>query len=396
MSDPVSKHIANVLDEVTALRRDLHANPELSAKEHNTSGKVRELLATIEGLEVLPPFLGTDVVAVLNGNRRGPCLALRADLDALPISEETGLPYQSTVPGVMHACGHDGHTVVLLGTAMVLARLADSLPGRVVFIFQPDEEDGGGGGRLCERGVLESLKVDAAVALHGWPSRPVGTIVARPGPIMAANNCFEVTVRGVGSHGAYPHRGIDPIVTAAHIVVGLQSIVARTVNPLEAAVVTVGQIAGGTATNVIPSECRFKGTLRYTSPPLGEHLRQRLRRVAEDTARAHGAEAAVEIMGGYPPMVNDPDLTRLIQDAVQALLGQENLVVDEPVSMGVEDFAFYAQRVPAMMFRLGLRPPEQDSYPSLHTPLFDFNDAALPVGIRMFCEIARRFLARPV
>lgn len=386
--------IDSVLPPVAELRRHLHANPELSRAEHDTSRKVRALLEGLPGIEVLPPLMDTDVVALLDGGRGGPCLALRADLDALPIDEETDVAYKSTVPGVMHACGHDGHTAILVGTAMVLSAVRDTLPGRVKFIFQPDEEQGGGGGVLCERGVLEAPKVDAAIALHGWPSTPVGTISIRPGPVMAANTAFHVTVRGRGAHAAYPYRGVDPIVIAAHIITALQSIVSRTVDPLDAAVVTVGHVSAGSATNVIPPECFMKGTLRYLRDEVGEHLRNQVWAIAENTARAHGGEAAVAFESGYPPMTNDAYLAGLIEGVTRDLLGPDQLVTDEPTSMGVEDFAFYAQRVPAAEFRLGLRPKDMEAYPSLHNPRFDFNDEATPTGIRMFCEITRRFLSR--
>ncbi len=395
MIDPVAEQIESVLPQVVSLRRELHAHPELARKEHATSGKVRAILGELAGIEVLPPMMATDVVAVLNPDRDGPCLALRADMDALPIAEETDVPCKSTVSGIMHACGHDGHTATLVGTALVLSRFADALPGKVKFIFQPDEEDGGGGGELCRCGVLESPRVDGVVALHGWPLQPAGTIAIRAGSIMAANTAFSITVRGCGTHGAYPHRGIDPIVIAAQIITALQQVVARTVDPLEAAVVTVGQVSGGSASNVIPAECFMKGTLRYTRAETGEALRQQVSRIAEHTARAHGAEAEVSFRGGYPPMVNDPELTRLVQDTARDLFGPERVITNEPPTMGVEDFAFYAQRVPAAMFHLGLRPPDMDSFPTLHNPQFNFNDAVLPVGIRMFCEITRRFLSSP-
>ena len=387
------RRIAEVIPKVTELRRELHAHPELAFKEHQTSARIRKLLAGLPNLQVLPPLSGTDVVAVLNAGKPGKCLLLRADIDALPIPEETGVAYASQVPGCMHACGHDGHTAVLAGTAMVLTAMADQVPGQIKFVFQPAEEDGGGGGVLCERGVTENPRVDAAIALHAWPFEPVGSIAIRSGAAMAASNPFSVTVTGFGAHGAYPHRGIDPIVTAAHIVTALQTIVSRTVDPQEPAVVTVGAIHAGAAENVIPATCTMLGTMRYTSPKVGEQLRRRLREIIEHTAAAHGAKAEVKIIDGYPPMSNDLGISGLIEEVGRELLGDSNVVTKVPISMGVEDFAYYAQRVPAAMFRLGVRPPEASDYPALHNPLFNFNDAALPVGIRMFCELTMRFLS---
>lgn len=386
--------IHRALPEITAMRRHFHAHPELSMKEHGTAAKIREVLGRLPNLRVLAPLVETDVVAVLNPDREEPCFALRADMDALPIQEELDIPHKSTVPGVMHACGHDGHTAVLLGAAAVLSQLADQVPGRVKFIFQPAEEDGGGGGLLTERGVLESPHVDGIVALHAWPNQPMGTVAVRRGPATAANNEIRISIRGAGGHGAYPHRCVDPILAAAHIVTGLQSLVARNVNPFESAVVTIGQIAGGSACNVIPPECSMRGTIRHYSPENGRMLREGVRRIAEHTAAAFGATAEVEICEGYPSLCNDDALAGLIEDTARELYGPEHVVTNEPPSMGAEDFAFYAQRVPAAMFRLGVRPLDLESYPGLHHPRFEFRDEALPAGIRMFCELAIRFLQR--
>lgn len=277
---------------------------------------------------------------------------------------------------------------------MVLSRMAETLPGRVKLVFQPAEEDGGGGGILVERGVLDSPRVDAMAALHAWPNQPAGSIAIRRGPATAANNEIRIIVRGQGGHGAYPHRCIDPIVVAAHIVTALQTLVARNVNPFESAVVTIGQISAGSACNVIPAECTMKGTIRHYDPPTGEMLRQGVRRIAEQTAQALGAAAEVEILPGYPSLFNHHELAGLIEDIGRNLLGDANVVTTESPSMGAEDFAFYAQKVPAAMFRLGVRPAGMDAYPGLHHPEFEFRDEALPVGIKMFCELAVRFLRR--
>lgn len=392
MDDALADQIARILPEVTALRHELHAYPELSFKEYETSRKVREWLGALPNLTVLPPFIETDVVAVLNPDREGPCLALRADLDALPITEELDIPHKSRNQGVMHACGHDGHTAVLAGAAAVLARMADQLPGKVKFIFQPAEEDGGGGGVLVQRGVLDAPRVDAAVALHAWPTQPLGSIAIRHGAATAANNEIRIRVRGRGGHGAYPHRCVDPILVAAHIVTGLQSLVARHVNPFESAVVTIGQITAGAAANVIPPECHMRGTIRYYLPEIGELLREGTRRIAQSIAHAQGAEADVQILGGYPALSNDEQVAELIENTARDLFGDEHVITKESPSMGAEDFAFYAQKVPAAMFRLGVRPPDMDVYPGLHNPRFEFRDEALPVGVRMFCELVLRFL----
>lgn len=388
-----SEHIQRVLPDIVKLRRELHASPELSFKEYSTSRRIRALLDGLPNIRVLPPYIETDVVAVLNPDRPGPCIALRADIDALPIVEENDVPYKSQVRGAMHACGHDGHTSVLMGAAMVLSAVADKLPGKVKFIFQPAEEDGGGGGVLCERGVLETPKVDAAIALHAWPTDVAGSIVVNQGPVTAANNEINITVRGRGGHGAYPHKCIDPVLIAAYIITHLQTIISRTVPPLDCGVVTIGQLTGGSASNIIPPECYMKGTVRYYRPETGELIRRRVHEIAEHVARAHGAEADVKIKTGYPPLFNDQRLFELIRDTGREVLGPDNVVIGQDASMGAEDFGFYAEKVPGAMFRLGVRPKEMETYPGLHHPRFNFNDDALPAGIGMFCELTRRFLA---
>jgi len=401
MSDPFEKEIAQVLPLITELRHDLHAYPERCFEERQTARKVREHLQAIRGLKVYPPIIETDVVAVLNSDRPGPCIALRADIDALPMEEqadEATLSYRSKIPGMMHACGHDGHTAILVGTALALSKIADDLPGKVKFIFQPAEEEGGGGRKLCEGGVLENPKVDGIIALHDWPQMTLGHIGLRSGAAMASNDPFSITVKGKGSHGAYPQGGIDPICVAAHIVTALQTIVARTVSPVDSAVVTVAAITGGSmlANNIIPDECKMKGTMRHLRPEVGEHMRQRLREIAQQTALAYGAKAEVQFSEGYPPLINDEALTCLLEQTACDILGSEQVHTNEPPSMGVEDFAYYAQQVPAVMFRLGLCPDKQDTYPALHNSGFDFNDDALPIGIRLFGEMAKRFLTQGV
>ena len=382
--------IDRIVPDIVALRRELHANPELSWKEHQTARRIRELLGRLPNVQVQPPILETDVVAVLNAGRPGPCLAIRADIDALPIVEDTGVPYTSKNPGVMHACGHDGHAAVLTGVAMVLSSMADSLPGKVKFIFQPAEEDGGGGGKLCEKGVLDG--VDAAFALHAWPMQAVGAIAVRHGPVTAANHELTIVVKGRGGHGAYPQRCIDPIVISSEIVMALQTVVSRSVAPIDCAVVTIGCIQGGVTTNVIPPECTLRGTIRYYNPETGEMVRRRVHEIATHIARAHGAEAVVATRSGYPPLFNESRLADLVENVGRELLGADNVITTEDPSMGAEDFAFYAQKVPSAMFRLGIRPRGMDTYPVGHHPKFNFNDDSIPTGIRMFCELTRRYL----
>ncbi len=394
MSD-LNQRIEAILPDMIALRRDLHGHPELGLQEERTSGRVVEWLSRAGNLVLQTGVARTGVVALLNGERPGPCLAIRADMDALPITEQTGVPYASQTPGLMHACGHDGHTSCLVGTALVLSGMADELPGKIKFIFQPAEENDGGGRLMVEAGVLENPHVDAAIALHAWPVHPVGTISVRSGPAMAAVDTVTITVVGRGSHGAYPHKGIDPIATAAHIIVALQTIVSRSVDPVDCAVVTVGSIHAGSVPNVIPPECRMELTLRSHQRETRRRLQELVRQIAENTARSFGATANVELHEGYPVTVNDPRLSEWAVEIGREILGPDRALTTDPPSMGAEDFSYYAERVPAMMFRLGVRPRGTETYPSLHNPQFNFNDDAIATGIRMFCELAIRFLRKP-
>lgn len=391
----LTKRIDAILPDIVALRRDLHAHPELGFDEQRTAHRIVEALTPIEGLSIRTGVARTGVVAMLNADKPGPCVLLRADMDALPIEEQTGLPYASQNPGRMHACGHDGHTSCLVGAAHLLASMADALPGRIKFIFQPAEENEGGARYMCEAGILSDPPVDAAFALHGWPGQSVGRVAVTRGPAMAAVDSGSLTVHGVGSHGAYPHRSVDPILVASHIVVAFQAIVARTVDPLDCAVVTVGAIHGGTVQNVIPPECSMLFTLRSHRATTRAHLREKVTQVAEHTAAAFGARVEFRWFDGYPVTVNDPALSDWVVHVARDVCGADNVVTDDPPSMGAEDFGFIAERVPAVMFRLGLRPAGADSYPSLHHPQFNFNDDALPLGIRMFCELAMRYLRQP-
>jgi amidohydrolase len=244
---------------------------------------------------------------------------------------------------------------------------------------------------MVEAGVLEDPTVAAAVALHGWPTMPVGHISVRGGPVMASTDSGAIVIRGVGSHGAYPHRGIDPIVVAAHIITQFQTIPARTVDPLDSAVITVGSVHGGTICNVIPPECRMELTCRALNAATREHVREHVKRVAENTARSFGATADVQVKRGYPVMVNDPRLSDWVAAVGRQVLGADCVRTTDPPSMGAEDFAYYAQKVPCVMFRVGVRPPDRDTYPGLHNPGYDFNDDTLPVGIRMFSELTLRY-----
>jgi amidohydrolase len=379
------------LPQLIELRHDLHSHPELSYNEYRTAGRVLEKLQALPGLDIRTGVAETGIVATLGAEKKGPCVALRADMDALPIEEQTGAAYASQEKGKMHACGHDGHTTCLVGAAQILHGLADELQGPVKFVFQPAEEGGAGAKRMCEEGVLKDPEVSAIFGLHGFPDLPQGVIGLSPGPVLASADTFAVTVHGAGAHAAYPHQGVDPVLAAAHIVVALQSIVARRVDPLDSAVITVSQLQAGSADNIIPPSAHLSGTIRAFRPETRQLLHDEIRRVAVGSAEGLGCRAEVEISDGYPPLINEERARATVARITAEALGEKVNLFEAPPVMGAEDFAFYTEYVPAAFFAMGLCPAGRDSYPKLHQPDFDFPDAALPLGVTMHVEIARRF-----
>lgn len=382
------------LAHVTAVRHELHRHPELGYDERRTCEVVVRELEEI-GLEYRAGLAGgTGVAAWLPATvdaDRAATVALRADMDALPIHEETGLAYASERPGVMHACGHDGHTAGLIGVARALRR-TERRPNHVLFVFQPAEEGGAGGERMCEDGVLDGRvigrPVDRMFGLHGWPELEVGKVATRNGPLLAATDEIDITITGRGGHAAYPQMCVDPVVASAHVLTALQTIASRTVAPHDSVVLTFGAIHGGEARNVIPNSVMMRGTLRTLNEEMRKRAGEMVRRIATDTARAFGAEARIDWTEGYPVTVNEPGATERVRTAARAMVGEGNLQERPYATMGGEDFAYYAQRVPSAFFFLGLRPRGAASYPSLHTARFDFNDAALPYGVGMMCALA--------
>lgn len=378
--------------ELVAIRHDLHQHPELGYEETRTSGVVKGFLSEL-GIKFKSGLAGgTGVVAFLPATEPGgKCIALRADMDALPIPENTGAVYASKTPGKMHACGHDGHTSILLGTARALSEV-EHRPNDVLLIFQPAEEGGAGGDRMCREGVLDGKvlgrQVDRIYGLHGNPLGELGHVTSRVGPIMAAASEFRVVIHGKGGHAAYPHLSIDPIVVSAHIVTALQSIASRTISPLDSVVITIGELRAGFAHNVIPDTAFMQGTLRSLRDETDDLARKRINETICLTAQALGADATVEWVGAYPTTVNAPEVTETFLRVASRALGKDRVTVLPEPWMAGEDFAFYGQHVPACYFFLGLRPQERASYPGLHTPEFDFNDDALPTGIRLMVELA--------
>jgi amidohydrolase len=385
--------VTRILPRIIELRHTLHAHPELSLEEEWTAKTVAEQLAGISGLAVQTGVAGTTgIKAVLGGDKPGPAVLLRADMDALPVQEENDLPYKSQVAGKMHACGHDGHIANLVGTAMVLSELAGELPGPVVFIWQPGEESLGGGKLLVEAGILDAPKVGAAFALHGWPLIQVGQIGICRGQAMAATGGFFVTVKAKGAHGAAPHESPDPIVISARIIDALQQIASRMISPLQPVVVTVGMIHGGTAVNIIPSRCEFSGTVRALSDEVRGKILGHVEQIATGIAATFSASAEGSVREAYPGVYNDPAACDFIADLGRDVLGPGSVVEHGP-TMGGEDFAYYLQKVPGVMIRLGVDAPGRPAA-MLHQPQYNFNDDALPTGMRILSQIAIRWLQR--
>jgi amidohydrolase len=389
---PLEEAISQILPEITAFRRDLHAHPELAYEEIRTAAKVAEALRRIPGMEVRENVGRTGVVGTLGRGKPGPAVALRADMDALPMAEESGVAYASTKPGIAHACGHDGHTAMLLGAARILGDLVDELQGPVRFLFQPAEEGGAGGRAMIEDGALRDPAVEAIFGLHNMPdpTTQAGQICLCPGAAMAGTGTFTITVEGVGGHAAAPHRCVDPIVIGSQIVGALQPIVSRETDPVASAVVSVTQFHAGTAFNVIPPEAVIKGTFRALDETVLEATQKAIVQRAEGVAAAFGATAKVQIQTNYPVLRNAPETDAIFREVVAAV-GRETDFVEVPPIMGGEDFAFYQQEVPGTFWFLAARPADQESVPFCHHPAYDFNDELLADGIRFHVEVARRF-----
>ncbi len=386
---PVNNRIAALHEEMAAWRRDLHSHPETAFEERRTSDVVAGLLSQF-GLEPSRGLARTGVVATLRAGDSGRAIGLRADMDALHIEERNDFAHRSVTPGKMHACGHDGHMAMLLGAAKYLAETRN-FDGTVHFIFQPAEENEGGARVMVEEGLFEAFPVDAVYGMHNWPGMPVGRIGLGPGPMMAAFDVFEMTVTGRGSHGAMPHQGIDPVVAAAGIVTALQTIASRNTDPLDSVVVSVTQIHGGDAWNVIPEEVVLRGTTRAFRAEVQDAIEPAIRRVAAGVCAAFGASFALDYQRRYPPTVNTEAETERAAAVAAEVVGEANVIRDPAPCMGSEDFAFLLREKPGCYIWLGNGDGEDGS--PLHNPGYDFNDEILPIGASYWARLAETLLA---
>ncbi|HRJ42263.1 MAG: amidohydrolase [Caldilineaceae bacterium] len=393
ISEAIKAEAQELFPQLVAWRRDFHAHPELGFQEMRTAGIVAEHLHGL-GLEVSTGVGKTGVVAMVEGDHSGshaPTLLLRFDMDALPILEETGRPFASQNPGVMHACGHDGHTAIGMGVAQLLVAHRQQLQGRVKLVFQPAEEGIGGAAAMIADGVLENPKPAAAFALHLWSRLPLNQVVVQPGPLWAAADKFELIVHGKGGHGATPHDTIDATLVAAQIVVALQSIVARNVNPTDTAVVTVGSFQSGSVGNVISERAVLQGTIRSFDPAVRLFLHRRIDEVAAGICQAFGATHEFSVPGGCPATVNSPEGAALMQQVAEAVVGPAQVAQIAPMMVG-EDMAEFLNRAPGCFVLVGAASPETGPFSPHHSPTFDFDERMLPTGVALMANAAFAWL----
>jgi len=382
-------------DWIVDLRRTIHSRPELSYHENETAALVAAQLKEL-GLEVTEGVGGNGVVGLLKGASAGKTVALRADIDALPINELNEIPYKSVFPNSMHACGHDGHAAIVLGVARLLTEMCNSIKGNVKFVFQPAEEvppEGGAKGMIAAR-VLENPKVDAVFGLHIWPDLPAGQIGLKPGPIMAASDRVSIIIRGKGGHAAAPHQAFDTVVTAAQVILGLQTLASRKLDPLKPAVLSICRINAGTAYNILPDEVHLEGTTRYFDKEMGAFIEEQIRQIIEGICASSGCSYEIDYQYGFPPTVNDREMTTLVERAAAHVLGEDKVIRVEEPSMTGEDFSYFLQEVPGCFFWLGTRNPEKGIVYPLHNARFQIDEEILPLGAAVLSRIVLDFLAQ--
>jgi hippurate hydrolase len=387
---PIVNRIADLHDEITAWRRDIHAHPELLYDVQRTAATVAEKLKVFGCDEVVPGIGRTGVVGVIRGRKAAGAgnkvIGLRADMDALPIEEATGKPYKSTVPGRMHACGHDGHTAMLLGAAKYLAETRN-FAGTAVVIFQPAEEGGAGGKAMVQDGMMDRFGIEEVFGMHNFPGMPVGQFALRTGPIMAAADLVTIDIEGVGGHAARPHLSIDTVLVGAQIINNIQSIVARNVDPLKAAVISICVFQAGQTDNVIPQTAHLRGTARSLAPDVQDLIERRLGEVVEGTARLHGATAKLTYKRGYPVLSNHAREAAFAASVAAEVAGKDKVDIDMPPVMGAEDFSFMLNARPGAFIFVG-----NGNSAGLHHPAYDFNDDAIPLGTSYWVRLVETAL----
>ncbi|MEZ4651228.1 MAG: M20 family metallopeptidase [Candidatus Eisenbacteria bacterium] len=390
---PVRRELADRFEAMVSMRRDLHRHPELGFQEVRTAGVVTKGLEQA-GLAFRAGIAKTGVATLVPGSgRSGRTVLFRADMDALPIREESAVEYRSVHEDTMHACGHDGHTTILLHTLLEAHAGAARPTVDVKYVFQPAEEGPGGAKPMIEEGVLLDPKVEAAFGLHLWNTMPAGKVAVTSGPFMAAADEFEIRITGVGGHAAYPHEAVDPVVIGAHVVVALQTLVSRNADPTKTAVVSIGSFHGGSAFNVLPEEVRMRGTLRTFDDELRTLLIRRLREVVVGTAGALGGRAELDFIDGYPTTVNDPRMAEFVREIACEVVGAENVLTDL-ISMGGEDMSYFLREVPGCYFFLGSQDRDRGLDAAHHNPRFDFDEGVMPIGAEIFLRIQDRYLER--
>ncbi len=383
----IKDEVKELKDEVVRLRRDFHMHPELAFEEERTSQIVENYLKELN-LEVKTHIAKTGVVGLLRGKDEGPTILLRADMDALPIEELNDIPYRSVNKGVMHACGHDGHTAMLLVAAKVLSHHREEIKGNVKFVFQPSEEkDPGGAIKMIEEGVMENPHVDKAFGLHLGNMIPVGIIGIKEGVLTAEADRFKIKIIGKGGHGAYPHTSVDPVIVASHTVLALQQIVSRETDPVQPIVLTVGKIHSGDAFNVIPETAELLGTVRTLDKNIARSVPEKMERIAKYIAEAYRGKAKLEYHFGYPPLVNSKEETQYVIEIAKQVVGEKR-VVTVPVSMGGEDMAYFLEKAKGAFYWLGSMNKEKGLDKPHHSAYFDFDEDALPIGVEMHTRIA--------
>ncbi len=390
MENVLKEKINEMKDWLVDIRRTIHRHPELGFEEVETSKLVSEWLQKF-GLDVKRGMAKTGVVGLLKGGKIGKTVAIRADMDALPMDEVNRIPYASQIKGKMHACGHDAHVTILLGVARFFSSIQDQVKGNIKWIFQPAEEGGGGGRIMVEEGVLENPKVDAIFGAHVFPFLSVGKVGIYEREGLAAADRFVIKIIGKGGHAASPHVSKDPILAAGHLITQIHSIVSRNVNPLESGVITIGKVSGGTASNIIPDEVELIGTVRSLTPQVREELKSRIDQVTQGVARSFSMDCRFDFEYGYPVLINNPEMSKLVGLACSKGIGKENVEVVKP-SMGGEDFAYYLEKVPGAFFRLGCRNEEKGFIHPYHSSLFDIDEEVLPLGVEMFVRIIDQYL----